>query len=160
MDAKIQYIRMLVCREALCQFELLSSDKETPEIQNLDYCINGVVLQFPSVNSLSKPKRKMRRRTKKMRGQKGRRYIVRLIVLNEYQVSFLGETLADKIYVTELNVNILNSMHNIWSRQAYFQRFDYKSISFKKAVNIFKPTEIAEYIYKGVVEPSYKRPTR
>ena len=30
----------------------------------------------------------------------------------------------------------------------------------KKAVNMFVRMEISEYIYKGVVEPSYKKPTR
>ena len=46
-------------------------------------------------------------------------------------------------------------MPNSWSKQAYVQGFDWKSISFKKDSNMFERVEIAEYIYQGVVEPSY-----
>ena len=42
-------------------------------------------------------------------------------------------------------------MHNIWSKQAYVQGFDFESILFKKYVNTFEQMEIAEFIYKGVV---------
>ena len=48
-------------------------------------------------------------------------------------------------------------MNNVWSRQAYVQVFDCEYIAFKKAVNIFEHMEIAKSIYKGVVEPSYKK---
>ena len=51
-------------------------------------------------------------------------------------------------------------MHNSWSKQAYLQGFDCDSITFKKAFNIFDCMEIAESIYEGVVEPSYKKPTQ
>ena len=34
--------------------------------------------------------------------------------------------------------------------------FDCESITFKAALNIFERMEIAESIYEGVVEPSYK----
>ena len=87
-------------------------------------------------------------------------YAARLIDLNEYLASFLGATLADKIEVTALDEIILNRMPNSWYKQAYVQGFDCESISFKKAVNMFECMEITEYIYKGVVEPSYKKPTR
>ena len=46
-------------------------------------------------------------------------------------------------------------MPNSWSRQAYVQGFDCKSITFKKTVYMFERMEIFEPIYKGVVEPSY-----
>ena len=77
--------------------------------------------------------------------------MARLIDLKEYLYSFPGATLADKIDVTELNNFILNSMHNIWSKQAYFQGFDCKSILFKNDVNMFEHMEIAGSIYEGVV---------
>ena len=73
---------------------------------------------------------------------------------------FPGETLNDKIDITKLNEILLNSMPNIWSRHAYVQDFDCKSINFKKTVNMFERMEIFESIYKGVVEPSYKKSTR
>ena len=38
--------------------------------------------------------------------------------------------MADKIVVTESNEILLNSMPNIWSKQAYLQGFDYESIHF------------------------------
>ena len=56
--------------------------------------------------------------------------------MNEYLASFMGATLADKIDVTELYEIILNSMPNRLSKQTYTQGFDWKSISFKKAVNM------------------------
>ena len=80
-----------------------------------------------------------------------------MIDLNEYLASFLGDTLDDKIGVTELNEIILNIMPNRRYKQAYVQGFDCEYISFKKDVHIFERTEIDEYIYKGVVEPSYKK---
>ena len=65
-----------------------------------------------------------------------------------------------KISVTELNEILLNSMPNRRSKQAYVQGFYCESITFKKAVDRFEHVEIAESIYEGVVEPSYKKPTR
>ena len=97
----------------------------------------------------------MNRGVKKTRSLKLRCYATRLIDLNEYLASFLGATLADKMYVTELNVILLNSTPNSWSKQAYVQCFDYESI-FLKAVNMFERTKITEPIYEGGVEPSYK----
>ena len=46
------------------------------------------------------------------------------------------------------------------SRQAYAQVFDCESITFMKSVTMFEYMEIAENIYEGVVELSYKKPTR
>ena len=51
-------------------------------------------------------------------------------------------------------------MPNIWRNKEYVEWFDCESITFKSAVNIFERMEIAEYIYEGVLEPSYKKPTR
>ena len=51
-------------------------------------------------------------------------------------------------------------MPNSWYRQAYVQVFDCGSITFNKAVNMFYRMLISESIYEGVVEPSYKKPTR
>ena len=83
-------------------------------------------------------------------------YAARLIDMNEYLDSFPGATLDDKIDVTELNEIFLNIVPNSWSKQAYVQGFGCESISFKKAVNMFERIEIAESIYGGVVEYSYK----
>ena len=47
-------------------------------------------------------------------------------------------------------------MPNSWSKWAYVQGFECEYINFKKVVNMFKRMEIAESIYEGVVEPSYK----
>ena len=80
-----------------------------------------------------------------------------LIDMNEYFSSFPGATLDDKIDVTELNDIILNSIPNSWFKQDHAQGFYCKSISFKKAVNMFVGMESSESIYKGVVQPSYKK---
>ena len=97
----------------------------------------------------------MRRGMKKSRALTVRRYADLLIHINEYLPSFPGDTLNDKIGVTKEIEIIIKSMPNRWSRQAYIQGFDCESINFKKYVNMFERMEIAEYIYKGVVEPSY-----
>ena len=47
-------------------------------------------------------------------------------------------------------------MPNSWYKHAYVKGFDCESITFKKAINMFECTEIAESIYEGIVEPSYK----
>ena len=88
-----------------------------------------------------------------------RLYAARLIYLNQYLASFTGVTLNDKIGITELNKILLNSMPNSWSNQAYAQDFDCEYIHFRKDDNMFKHIEISEYIYKDVVEFSYKKPT-
>ena len=65
----------------------------------------------------------------KMRSLKVRRYVVRLIDLNEYLDYLPGATLYDKIDVTELNEIILNVMPNSWYKQAYVvARNDFFSI--------------------------------
>ena len=107
------------------------------------------------MNFLSKQKCVMRSGMKKNLSLRVRRCVARLVDLNEYFASFPRANLADKIGVTELNEIILNSMPNIWSKQSYFQGFDCESIWFKKAVNMLECMEIAESIYKCVVEPSY-----
>ena len=67
-----------------------------------------------------------------------RRYVERLIYLNEYLASFPGATVTDKIGVTKLNEILLNSIPNIWSKQAYLKFFECESINSDKAVNIFE----------------------
>ena len=85
-----------------------------------------------------------------------RQYAAHLIDINEYLASFLGSILTDKIGVTKLNKILPNSMPNSWSKHAYVQGFACESVTFKKAVEMFERIEIAESIYKGVVEHSYK----
>ena len=72
----------------------------------------------------------MRRGMKKTRAITVRRYAARLIDLYEYLASFTGGGLNDKIGVRELNKILLNSIPNIWYKQAYTQGFDYESITF------------------------------
>ena len=48
-------------------------------------------------------------------------------------------------------------MPNSWIKQAYVQGFNCEYITFNKEVNMFERMQIAEYIYEGVVEPSYKQ---
>ena len=89
---------------------------------------------------------------------KVRRYAARLIYINDYLAAFPGAKESEKIGETDLNEILLNSMPNIWIRQAYVQGFDFESINLKY-VNMFEHIEISEYIYEGVVEPYYKKPT-
>ena len=81
-------------------------------------------------------------------------YVAPLVDLNEYLDVLPGEKISDKICVTELYEILLNSMPNIWSKQAYVQGFDYEYITFKSSVSMFEHMEIVESIYEGLVEPS------
>ena len=51
--AKVQYLRTLVVREALRQFESLSADAESTQTLDADEIIKGL-LQYPPVNLLLK----------------------------------------------------------------------------------------------------------
>ena len=126
--------------------------------------VETIILQLVSyffpVNFLSKQKRAMRRGMRKPRSLKVGRYAVRLIELNEYLDFFPAGTLYEKIRLNELNEILVNSMPNSWSKQAHVQGFDCEYITFNKSVNMFERMEIAESIYEGVLEPSYKKSTR
>ena len=63
--------------------------------------------------------------------------------------------MADKSGMAEINEILLNIMPNSWSKQVYVQGFDWDSIVFLKAVNMFERMDI----FKGVVEPYYKKTT-
>ena len=83
-----------------------------------------------------------------------------LIDLNKYLAVLPGENISDKTCVTEINENLLNSMPYIWNKQEYLQGFDCDHITLKSAINMFERMKTSEYIYEGVVKPSYKKPTR
>ena len=157
--AKCQCLCTLVRGKLLCQFDSLYDDVESMETLNVDYIIRGLYHYFTPVNSLSKTEEHNAPCNEKPCSLTIRSYVARLIDLNEYLYSFPGETLTDNISVTKLNKILLNSMPNSWSKQAYFQGFDYESINFKKYVKFFEHIEIVESIYEGVVEPSYKKTT-
>ena len=61
-----------------------------------------------------------------------RRYLARLIDINDYLASFPGANLNDNIGVTESKKMLLNSMPNSWYIQAYVQGFCCESIVIKK----------------------------
>ena len=91
------------------------------------------------------------RNEKKARVITVRCYAARLIDLNEYLTSFMGENFNGNIGVTELREILPNSMPNSWYIQAYVQGFDCESITLKN-VNIFDRMEIAKYTYESVVK--------
>ena len=158
--AKIQYLGTLFRGESLRQFDSLSANVQIMQTLNVDDIIKGLAQYFSPVNSLSKQKRAMRRGMKKSCALTVRRYVARLIDIDEYLASFPGATLNDTICVTELNEILLNNMPDSWYRQAYVKCSYCGSITFKTYVNVFERMEIVEYIYEGVVEPFYKKPTR
>ena len=73
-----------------------------------------------------------------------------MIDINECLSVLPGAKASDKIFETELNEILLNSMPNIWIRQAYVQGFYCETIT-QKYGNIFEHMEISESIYEGVV---------
>ena len=90
-------------------------------------------------------------RIRKPHGLKVRCYVARLIDLNEYLPSFPGSSPTHKTDMTELNEILLNSVPNSWSKQAYVQGFDWKSITLKKSFKLFERMDIAESMFKSVV---------
>ena len=80
------------------------------------------------------------------RGLKVRWYWAHFFYLNKYLDLLPGGKHTDKIGMTEINKILLNSMPNIWSKQAYVQGFDCKYITFKNDVNMFERMDIAESI--------------
>ena len=141
------------------QFDLLSADVEGTQTLNVEDIIK-VLEQYPPPVISSYKKAHHVPCNEKPRALTVRQYTARLIDLNEYLASFPGATLNDKIGVTKLNEILLNSMNNSWYKQVYAQGFNCESIMFKKAVNMLERMKIAESIHEGVVEPSYKKPTR
>ena len=99
-------------------------NKETP--LDVDYLLKGLEWYFFPVNSLSKKKLEMRCCMKNPRSLKVRRYTTQLIDLNEYSAYFTVLYIYDKMGDTELNEILLNSMPNIWSKQAYVKGSDGK----------------------------------
>ena len=88
----------------------------------------------------------MRRIMRNPHGLKVRCYAAHLIDLNEYLALFPGVNLTDKIGMTDLNGVLLNIMPNSWIKQSCVQKFYYKSITFKRAINMFERKDIAESI--------------
>ena len=93
----------------------------------------------------------MRRGMSNPCGFKVRCYAASLVDFNYYLAVLPGEKIGDKICVTEINEIFINSTPKSCSKQAYAQGFNFEPINFKAADNIFELTEIAEYIYEGVV---------
>ena len=87
----------------------------------------------------------MRHVTRKPRELKVRRYAYRMINLNEYLAVFPESKSSEKIADTEFQ---MSGSGNLTYRVLIVNLF-------KRTVNIFERMEIAEYIYEGVVEPSY-----
>ena len=71
----------------------------------------------------------MRRGMKKPHALKVRLYLDCLIELSKYLHSFPGSALTHKIGMAELSEILLISMPNSWSKQAYVQVFDWRSIT-------------------------------
>ena len=79
----------------------------------------------------------MHRGMRNPRGLKLGRYSSCMIDLKKYLVLLPGANISDYMCMTELNENLLNSMPNSWSKQAYVQVFYCEYITFKAAVNMF-----------------------
>ena len=91
---------------------------------------------------------------KKPHELKVRCYTACIIELYEYLAAFPRGKESDKIVETESNKTPLNSMPNVWIRQAHVQGFDWKNIT-KKSISMFEQMKIDPTIYKIVVETSF-----
>ena len=111
----------------------------------MTYIILGLGMYFFTVNAMYKQHHTMRH------GIIQPRTLLWLVDLNEYLAVFPGAKISDKMFMTELNEILLNSIPNSWNNQAYVKEFDCESITFKASVNMFERMEISEYIYEVVV---------
>ena len=78
----------------------------------------------------------MHRRSRKPRGLKVRRYVTRLIDIKKYLAMLTGEKISDKMFLTDINEILLNSICNSWSKQAYVQVFDYEFITLTSTLRV------------------------
>ena len=76
-----------------------------------------------------------------------------MINLNDYLSALHEAKSSDKIGDMELGKTILNSIPNLWSKEACVQGSNLKKTTKKKSVNMFEHTKIVETIYEVVVEP-------
>ena len=74
----------------------------------------------------------MHRRMRKPRELKMRRYAACLIDIYDYLADLPGAKAIDKNGGTGINEILLNSMPNVWIKQAYVQGFDCETITKKK----------------------------
>ena len=112
--AKVQYLCTQVRGEVLHQFDALSNEVEGATPTTLENIILGLGTYFFPVNALSKKNCVMRRIIRKPRGLKVRRYMARLIDLNEYLAVFPGGNMSENNWTTELYKNLLNSTPRSW----------------------------------------------
>ena len=82
--AKVQYLCTMVCVEALHHFDALSDEVESSTPETLTSIILGLGTYLPPIYALSKQKRVMRRRIRKLRGLKLIRYAACLVELHKY----------------------------------------------------------------------------
>ena len=113
---KIKYLPMMVCGEALRQFDMLSDE--------LGSATQVWVPTF-SIRAMSKQKRAIRHGIRKPRSLKVRCYAARLIGLEEYLTMLPGANIRENNCVTELNGFLLNIMTNRWIKKTYLKIFDY-----------------------------------
>ena len=88
---KVQYFRTLVCGEALCQFDSLSTYMESANPLTVEAIILGLVFYFHPVYSLLKQNCTLRRGMKNPHGLKVMCYANHLIEPNEYLALFPGK---------------------------------------------------------------------
>ena len=142
-NVKLQYICMLLCGEALRQFDAFCSQVGSTDISHLNLVIFGLGMHYFPVHFFSQKRRVIRRGMRNPNGLKVRCFTARLIGLNEYIAAFPGENSSDKIGETDLNEILLNSISNGWINQAYVQGFGCETITlvlkllFKKNVLLY-----------------------
>ena len=128
-NEKLHYLRNILCGEALPQFDKFCVKVESKTMVYFNRFILGLGAYIFPVNVLSKKKRVMRHRTRNLLKLKLRCYTAHIIELNKYSASFPGIKASNEIGDKKLNKIILNSMPNGWSKQAYVQGFDCKTIT-------------------------------
>ena len=96
-NANLQYLRILLCGEVLCQFDTLCAQVVITTIAHLNQVILSLCTYFSPVNFLSKEKRMMRRGMRKKHKLKVKRYTDCIIDINGYLASFPGTKTVENI---------------------------------------------------------------
>ena len=146
---KIHFLRTMVHREYLIEFDDLVGQAGSTTNGHINPTKEGLIGYFPPIKSLTKQKREMRRAMKKPWDILFKRFAARLTELNKNLPLLPGSSATKNINPEELNKIILQAVPKSRGKQAYLQGWDFEESPYKDTCDMIECTEIAESIYEG-----------
>ena len=146
---KIQFLCTMLRREALREFNVLSSQVGSTTNGNIKLIKEGLIGYFSPINEINNHKCAMRHAMGKPPYLLFKIFAARLTELNNYLPFFPGLIAANKMDPEELNKILLHAVPNLWVKKAHVKGWDFEGRSYKETCEMFKRMEIAEAIYKG-----------